>query len=83
MREDFEKGNCYSEFSLNSENLRGGNIGGKVDFLVGLKDEGYCSDVDCRNLKDKNRFRKVIIGDRFFGNEECKFLEDCERCIVK
>lgn len=82
-REDSEKGNCHSESSLNSENLRGGNIGGKVDSLVGSKDEGYRSDVDRRNLKDKNRSRKAITGDRSSGNEECKSLEDCERCIVK
>lgn len=68
---------------MNSGKLRGGNIGGKVDSLVGLKDEGYYSDVDCRNLKDKNRFRKVISGDRFFGDEEDKFLVDFEGGIGK
>lgn len=73
-----EKGSCYSESGLNSGKPRGGDIGGKADNLVGSKDEGYHSDVDRRNLKDKNRSRIAISGDRSSGNEEDKSSVDSE-----
>jgi len=78
-----EKGSCFSESGLNSGKPRGGNIGGKADNSVGSKDEGYCSDVDRRNLNDKNRSRKTISGDRFSGNEEEKSSVDSEEGIGK
>ena len=79
----YEKGSCYNESGLNSGKLGGGSIGGKADNLVGSKDEGYHSDVDCRNLKDKNRSRKAISGDRSSGNEEDESSVDCQGGIGK
>lgn len=78
-----EKGSRYNESGLNSGKPRGGNIGGKADSLVGSKDEGYHSDVDRRNLKDKNRSRKAISGDRSSGDEEDKSSVDSEGGIGK
>lgn len=70
-----EIGSCYSKSGLNGEKPRGRNIGGNVD---NLKDEGYHSDVDRRDLTDKNRSRKAISGDRISGNEEDKSSVDSE-----
>lgn len=73
-----EKGSCYNESGLNSGKLGGGNIGGNADSLVGSKEEGYHSDVDRRYLKDKNRSRKAISGDRSSVNGEDKSSVDCQ-----
>lgn len=72
-----EKGS-YSESNLNSGKPRGGNIGGEADNLVRSDDEGCHSDLDRRNLKDENRSRKAISGDRSSGNEEDDSLIDSE-----
>ncbi|KAG0621501.1 hypothetical protein M758_3G025100 [Ceratodon purpureus] len=74
-----EKGGCYNESGLNSGKLGGG----KADSLVGLKDEGYHSDVDRRNLKDKNRSRKTISGDRSSANNDDNSSVDCQGGIGK
>jgi hypothetical protein len=77
-----EKGSCYNESGLNSGKLVG-NVGGKADSLVGSKDEGYHSGVDCRNPKEKNRSRKAISGDRSSANEDDKSSVDCQEGMEK